>query len=506
MTSKTGAAPRWPADAKRVRALIGSRLPAHLIDGKWIDGQASRLLAVEDPATGGIIGSVPAGDQAMIDTAVAAARRAFREGPWPKLAPRARAAMIARLADALSRERDFFCQVEALDAGHTLASIRSGDLPLAVERLREAAGWATRIDGYVAMGPATSGAMDYVLREPIGVVGIITPWNAPLLMTVQKVAAALAAGCTAVVKPPELAPFSALYFADLCDEVGIPAGVVNVVTGEGAVAGQALAENGDVNLITFTGSTRTGKAIMAAAAATNLKRVVLELGGKSPVIVLADADLDAAAKEIASEIALKSGQYCAAGTRVLAHGSIFGALLERLTHQLAQVRLGPGYAADVDMGPMISAAQRTRADEIVCEAIGLGAGVPLRGGPQPGAGYFYKPTVLVDATPQMRASREEIFAPVLLASHVPNEAPLERIAAQANHSRYGLSAKIWTKDLRAAHSLSRMLETGQVIINGGGGTAVLPFGGVKQSGYGRENGLEGLAPYLETKAIRLGYR
>ncbi len=486
------------------RALAEVR-PAVLIDGNWQAPAAGNSLEVDDPADGRRIATIAAGDEQDIDLAVAAAQRAFQLGPWPRLPASRRAAMLFALADAIEREQAEMALLESMDAGHSLRSIANGDVPLGIRSLRDYAGWATKIAGETPMQPADTTCMDYFLREPIGVAGIITPWNAPFLMVLQKVATALAAGCTVVIKPAELAPLSALRIGQLCLEVGIPAGVVNIVTGTGAVAGQALVDHPDVNVVSFTGSTAVGKRIMAAAAESNLKRVVLELGGKSPVLVFADADLDKAAKAIVGEITFKSGQYCAAGSRVFVQRSVYAALLDRMQAAMDRISIGPGHLATTDMGPMISAAQRMRAQEIIDHSIAAGAVVQRGGHARSGPGYFYEPTLITHATPGMRVSREEIFAPALVVTPFDDAASPHEVAALANDSAYGLSAKIWARDIGTVHCLIRLLQAGQVIVNGGGGEATLPFGGVKQSGFGRENGHVGLSAFTEIKAVRLGY-
>jgi phenylacetaldehyde dehydrogenase len=488
-----------------LRRALAEMRPTMLIDGNWQAPVAGNTLEVDDPADGSRIATIAAGDEQDIDLAVAAAQRAFRHGPWPRLPASRRAAMLFALADAIEREQAEMALLESMDAGHSLRSIANGDVPLGIRSLRDYAGWATKIAGETPMQPADATGMDYFMREPIGVAGIITPWNAPFLMVLQKLAAALAAGCTAVVKPAELAPLSALRIGRLCLDVGIPAGVVNIVTGVGAVAGQALVDHPDVNIVSFTGSTAIGKRIMVAAAESNLKRVVLELGGKSPVLVFADADLDKAAKAIVGEITFKSGQYCAAGSRVFVQRSVYPALLDRMQAAMDQICIGPGHLATTDMGPMISAAQRMRAQGIIDHSVAAGAVVRRGGHARPGPGYFFEPTLLTHATADMRVSREEIFAPELVVTPFGDDASPHEVAALANDSAYGLSAKIWARDIGTVHRLIRLLQSGQVIVNGGGGEATLPFGGVKQSGFGRENGHVGLSAFTEIKAVRLGY-
>jgi phenylacetaldehyde dehydrogenase len=490
---------------KSLLRALAERPPAVFIDGHWRPPGAGNTLGVDDPSDGIRIATIAAGDEQDIGLAVAAARQAFRHGPWPRLPASRRAAMLFALADAIERDQSELALLESIDAGHSLRSIASGDLPLGVRSLRDYAGWATKIAGETPMQPADATGMDYFLREPIGVAGIITPWNAPFLMVLQKLAAALAAGCTTVIKPAELAPLSALRIGELSREVGIPAGVVNIVTGEGAIAGQALADHPDVNILSFTGSTVVGKTIMAAAARSNLKRVVLELGGKSPVLVFADADLDKAAKAIVREITFKSGQYCAAGSRVFVQRSVHDVLLDRMQAAMDRITIGPGYLASTDMGPMISSAQRSRAQAIIDHSVAAGAQLWRGGHARPGPGYFFEPTLITHATADMRVSHEEIFAPALVVTPFDDDASPGEVAALANESSYGLSAKIWARDIGIVHGLIRLLESGQVVVNGGGGEATLPFGGYKQSGYGRENGHVGLSAFTEIKAVRLGY-
>jgi len=488
-----------------LRAALTRQVPQLLIDGVWQPACRGQVLTVDDPADGSALACIASGDERDIDLAVAAARQAFRHGPWSQLSTSQRARLLFALADAIEHDQHDLALLESLDAGHTLASIRTGDLPLAIRSLRDYAGWATKLTGETAMSSVHAAGMDYFVREPMGVAGIITPWNAPLLMVLQKLGAALAAGCTVVIKPAELAPLTALRIGALCQKVGIPAGVVNIVTGTGATAGQALASHPDVNIVSFTGSTMVGRSIMAAAAHSNLKRVVLELGGKSPVVVFADADLDKAAQAITKEIVFKSGQYCAAGSRVFVQRSAYPGLVQRIRAAMDAISIGPGHLASSDMGPMISATQRSRAQAIIEHSIAAGATLVRGGHALPGPGYFFEPTLLVDVTADMRVAREEIFAPALVVTPFEEDASLGKIAALANDSVYGLSAKVWARDVGTIHGLIRLLEVGQVIVNGGGGDAILPFGGVKQSGYGRENGHIGAAAFTEIKAVRLGY-
>lgn len=490
--------------ATRLKAALASTPHSLMIDGTSRQALSGKFFEVEDPATGAAIAEVAAGDGEDIEEAVHAARHALRYGPWRSFPPTKRAALLFALADELEKEAGYYAALESLDAGHTVASILAGDLPLGLRALRDNAGWATRLGGETTMQSEGQQSANYYLREPVGVAGIITPWNAPFLMAIQKLSSALAAGCTVVIKPSELAPLSTIRIGQACQRVGLPAGVVNIVTG-GASAGAALAAHPDVNLISFTGSTKVGRSIMAAAARSNLKRVVLELGGKSPVIVFADADLPKAAAAIVSEITFKSGQYCAAGSRVFIQAAVYDDFVDQMRVAMQAVRIGPGYASDSDMGPMISKRQRENAEEIVCHSLERGALAVCGGRPKPGPGYFFEPTILTQAPLGARVSQEEIFAPVLVVSSIPDDAALEDVARWANDSAYGLSAKVWTRDVRRVFEMTARLEAGQVVVNGGGGDAMLPFGGVKLSGYGRENGFAGVSAYTEIKAVRLGY-
>lgn len=394
--------------------------------------------------------------------------------------------------------------LESLDGGNPLASLRRIDIAMAIDSLRTIAGWSDKIAGEVPMVPARAGGMSYVLREPVGVVGAITPWNAPFLMAVHKIAPALAMGCTVVLKPAELTPLSALRLGELVMEAGFPAGVLNIVTGFGPGAGQALAEHPDVNKLSFTGSTRVGRSILAASG-INMKRVTLELGGKSPVIVMPDADIDRAADHVANEITFKTGQYCAAGTRLLVHASVHDSFMAAVSRALSIKRVGAGLDPETDMGPIISQSQLERVLSYVEQARSDGATVALGGERLDRPGYFVAPTILSEVSPTMSVFRDEIFGPVLSATRFEDAADLDAIAASANDSDYGLAAKIWTHDISAAHGLARRIQAGSIAVNGGGPGGRLPFGGFKQSGLGREGGREGMLAYTEVKSVSIGF-
>lgn len=492
--------------AQAVREGFLARGHRLLIGGAWVDALSGERIAVSDPATGDALGTVAQGGADDVARAVDAARAAFASGPWADMPAAGRATLLNRLADLIEANADEIALIESLDGGNPITSVRRLDLGMAITNLRSIAGWADKIWGDVPMVPAATPGMAYVVREPIGVVAAITPWNAPFLMAVHKIAPALAMGCTVILKPAELAPFSAIRLGELALEAGFPAGVLNIVTGFGHVAGQALVDHPGVDKISFTGSTRVGRSILAGSAA-GMKRVTLELGGKSPIIVMADADIDRAAIAIADEIALKSGQYCAAGTRLFAHPAIHDRLVDAIARRLGTKRLGAGLDAGCEVGPLISRAQLDRVTALVDEALADGA-VAVLGGKAVVArsGFFFEPTVLTGVTPEMRVYREEVFGPVLSVTLIDPDADLAAIAALANDTEYGLAAKIWTRDLAATHQLARMIRAGSITINGGIHTAGrLPFGGFKQSGLGREGAREGMLAFTELKSVSLAF-
>lgn len=475
------------------------------IDGRWVTGRSDRPITTRNPATGEALVTLGAASQADIDDAVRAARRALTEGPWSRMPAAERAACLHRLADLLEAHRDELALIECLDGGNPMRSLRGFDVPHAVATTRDHAGWAGKLSGEVPLAPLAGAGFAYTMREPVGVVAAITPWNAALLMAVRKLTSALAAGCTCVLKPAELAPLSTLRLVELCEQAGLPPGVVNLVPGHGDEAGRALSHHPDVNLVTFTGSTRVGREILAASGASNLKRMVLELGGKSPVVVLRDADLERAATAVVQEIAFKSGQYCAAGTRLIVEQAVYDDFNALLLQQLKALRVGDGLREDVDLGPLISQPQRERVHGYVAQGIAAGAELLLDGRDAPGPGYFFRPTLFGRARGDMAIVRDEIFGPVLSAMPVAGDDIVQAAAALANDSSYGLAAKVWSRDLARVHRLVRQLQAGSVIVNGGGGEGPLPTGGYKQSGFGRETGHEGMLAFTELKTVRIGY-
>lgn len=472
------------------------------IDGRWTAAASGETFDVIDPATGQRLARAAAGAAADVDAAVKAARKAFA-GPWARLTHAARGRLLLDLAAAVEREADEIALIETLDGGNPLKSTRHIDVAMAIDSLRYNAGWTTKLAGETALSSAQSRSFTFTLREPIGVVGAITPWNAPFLMAVNKIGPALAAGCTVVLKPAELAPLSALRFAQLIEEVGFPPGVVNVVTGYGAIAGQALVDHPDVNKISFTGSTRVGKSIVTGSAA-HLKRVTLELGGKSPIVIFPDADIEAATQATSRTLFFKTGQYCMAGTRLFVHEKVFEEVARGFEALARAIKIGPGIAPDTDMGPIISQKQLDRVMGYIDAGAREGADVRIGGARIAREGYFVEPTLLTNVQPEMSVFQDEIFGPVLCATRFADTAELDAIAALANDTSYGLAANIWTRDIGNAVGLARRIQAGNISINGGMREQSMPLGGFKQSGLGVEGGREGVEAYTALKIVSVG--
>jgi phenylacetaldehyde dehydrogenase len=479
-----------------------SRTHRILINGKWVEAASGKTFATYNPATGEVLARVAEGDREDIDRAVKAARAAFETGRWSQLTASERGRLIWKLADLLEENLEEFAELESLDNGKPLKIARAADVPLAVDLFRYFAGWATKIEGNTIpiSVPYAPGAkfLAYTLREPVGVVGQIIPWNFPLLMAAWKLGPALATGNTVVLKPAEQTPLTALRLGELIQEAGIPDGVVNIVPGYGETAGAALAAHPGVDKIAFTGSTEVGKLILQAAAG-NLKKVSLELGGKSPNVVFADVDLDTAIAGAASAIFFNHGQCCCAGSRLYVENSVFDKVVEGVAEQAKKINVGPGMEPSTDMGPLVSAEQLNRVCGYLESGFSEGAKAVVGGGRHGDKGYFVEPTVLVNTNERMKVVQEEIFGPVVTAIPFHDSGEL---VTQANDTVYGLAAGIWTRDIQKAHRLAAQLRAGTVWINCYNiFDAALPFGGYKQSGWGREMGHEVLEQYTEVKAV-----
>jgi phenylacetaldehyde dehydrogenase len=472
-----------------------------LIGGEWRHASDGRTFHVFDPSSGEPIARVAQGGGADVHLAVSAARRAFDTGRWSRLTPSERGRLVWRLADLVEEHGEELAELESLDNGKPVSVARAADVPLAADLFRYMAGWATKLDGR-CLTPSVPYMPDasfhaYTRHEPIGVVAQIIPWNFPLLMASWKVGPALAAGCTVVLKPSEQTPLTALRLGELALEAGFPDGVLNVVTGDGDT-GALLAAHTGVDKVAFSGSTKVGRKV-AMAAAHDLRKVSLELGGNSPNIVFPDADLDIAVPGAANAIFFNHGQCCTAGSRLYVHRAVFDDVVAGVAELAAQIKLGPGLDPETEMGPLVSLEQLDRVCGYLEAGVREGATAVTGGARHGHTGYFVEPTVLVDTTPAMQVVQEEIFGPVVTA--MPFEDPRE-IVEQANSTIYGLAAGIWTRDLGTAHTLAKAMRAGTVWINCYNVfDASLPFGGYKQSGWGREMGPEALELYMETKAI-----
>jgi phenylacetaldehyde dehydrogenase len=472
-----------------------------MIDGEWVEAASGQTFETLNPATEEVLAEVAHGQAEDINKAVKAARKAFADdSPWRRMNASDRGRMIWKISELIEENADELAMLESLDNGKPYHIAKAADVALAADLFRYMAGWPTKIEGTtvpISALPAPGEYLAYTLREPVGVVGQIIPWNFPLLMAAWKLGPALACGCTVVLKPAEQTPLSALRLGELLQEAGLPDGVVNIVTGFGD-AGAALAEHDDVDKVAFTGSTEVGRLIVKAAAG-NLKKVSLELGGKSPNVVYADADMESAVAGAANAIFFNHGQCCNAGSRLYIQKGAFDEVVAGVSEAAKQIKVAPGTDPESQMGPMISDEQYQKVLGYLDSGREEGAEAVVGGGKAADRGYFVQPTILTNTSNDMKVVREEIFGPVVCA--IPFDS-VDEIVPVANDSNYGLAAGVFTKDISKAHRTAKRLRAGTVWIN----TyhvfdAAMPFGGYKESGWGREMGSQVLNNYLETKSV-----
>ncbi|WP_160286793.1 aldehyde dehydrogenase family protein [Pseudomonas knackmussii] len=475
-----------------------SKAQKMFIGGAWVDASDGATAEVIEPSTETALTRIPMGTAADLDRAVQAARTQFDGGAWRQLKPLERERLLHRLADLLEANAEELAEIESIDMGKSVAQARAVDIQGSVDTFRYFAGWASKIHGRSVEPSLPGNYVAYTRKEPVGVVGVIVPWNFPLQTMAWKLGAALAVGCTVVVKPAELTSLSALRFAELVQEAGIPDGVVNIVSGRGSVVGAAMAEHPGIDKLSFTGSTPVGCNV-GKAALDQMKRLTLELGGKSPVIVCADADIKAAAQAVANGVFFNAGQVCDAGTRAYVHRSIYAEFLRELADYTASLKMAPGLDPDCFISPLVSKQQQERVLAYIQAGKEEGAEVYYGGEAVEGPGFFVQPTIFAHCRNDMRVVREEIFGPVLVTAPFDDE---EEAVALANDSEFGLAAAIYSNDLGKVHGLIPRLRAGTVYVNAHSTLdPSMPFGGYKQSGYGKDLGAEQLDYLLETKAV-----
>jgi acyl-CoA reductase-like NAD-dependent aldehyde dehydrogenase len=471
------------------------------IGGRWVESASGKTFDTIDPATGEVLARVAEAGPEDVDRAAAAARKSFDSGVWRSLPPAERAKALWRAGDLIEEHAMELAQLDSLDNGKPINEMLLFDVPLTAATFRYYAGWVTKLEGATQQTSFPGSYLSYTLREPIGVVGQIIPWNFPLMMAAWKVAPALACGNSVVLKPSELTPLSALRLAEILQDADVPAGVVNVVPGFGEVAGARLAAHPQVDKVAFTGSTEVGRLIAKASAESNLKRVSLELGGKSPNIVFGDADLSRAVSGAFLGIFFNQGQVCSAGSRMFVQEKVYDKTVDELTRSVSDLQLGPGIDPMTQMGPLVSHGQMERVLGYIATGNKEGARLVTGGSraSELGAGYFVRPTVFADVDGDMRIAREEIFGPVLAAIPFKDE---DDLIAKANDSIYGLVAGVWTTDVKRAHRVAHALQAGTVYVNCYNVVdPATPWGGYKQSGWGRELGSYALDLYTEIKNV-----
>lgn len=501
MTQSAAAEPQLQVGT---RAFLEGGPKQLLINGQWSPAASGETFATINPANGQPLAEVALAGQADVDRAVEAARAAFEGGAWPAMSGAERGNLLWKTAELLERHADELAELETLDNGKPLRAARHGDLPQAIKHFRYYAGWASKLEGST-IPVSLPNQFVYTLREPMGVVGLIIPWNFPLLMSAWKLAPALAAGNTCLLKPAEETPLSALRLGAILIEAGFPPGVVNILTGPGVPTGAALPAHPGIDKVAFTGSTEVGRKIMAAAAASNLKRVSLELGGKSPNAIFADADMDRAVKGATWAVFSTSGQECVAGARLFVEKPVYQQVVDGLAAQAQRIRVGPGFAPKVHIGPIVSEKQLQTIMGYIEGGRASGAQVVAGGerlGGELAEGYFVQPTIFAHQDDALPLVQEEIFGPVVAVTPFED---WDELVARANGTRYGLAAGAWTRDVSKAHRFARAVRAGTVWINGYGlFDAAVPFGGYKESGFGREMGREALDLYTQTKTVWVG--
>lgn len=468
-----------------------------LVGGAWMEAVSGETFETIDPATEAVLTRVASCDVPDVDLAVKAARSAFESPTWSGISPHARARYLLRIADAIDSHADELAVIETLDTGVPVVASRAR-LEGIADIFRYYAGWCSKM--YGTTNPTDASRFIYMLREPMGVCGLITAWNVPLVMAAVKIAPALACGNTVVLKPAELAPLSTLRLAELIEGIGLPAGVLNVVPGFGVRAGAAMSAHMGIDKISFTGSTAVGKQLLAASA-SNLKRLTLELGGKSPNIVFPDADLEQAIAAAVATLCRNSGQICASGSRLFVHESVHDQVLEAVCRKAQMAKVGLPFERDTVLGPLISARQRERVLSYVASGLSQGARLEVGGQAVGERGFFVQPTVFSGVSNGMRIAQEEIFGPVLSVIRFKDE---HDAVFQANDTVYGLAAAVWTQDISRAHRVARALQAGRVWINTySDGDPVMSRGGYRQSGFGREHGAESIDEFTQTKSVYL---